>query len=625
MDRKTPYYAGEDFARMSRHDGGLLHAVGASTYQVMRANRAHPELSDGFGFTYNHAPMLTYWRSKFYLQYLSNEVSEHTGGGRSLLCISEDGIHWSFPKVSFPVIQVEPGVYHCADGTDITVPEKKDCFMHHRMAFFHSSDDRLLVTGFYGHTPYSHTAPWMNYGMGRAVREIYDNGELGPIYFIHYLSQSGWTPERLPFPVYTEAPDKGFVAACKELLADRLTTQQWSEEHGVDDECIKIKTPAAFPYPWEEAVTMDENTPLRSSPSFCWYHIDGDNIVGLWKHARVGRSCDGGETWDFRTEPSFVTSGAKAWGQKTPDGKFAIAYNNSIGSEHRYPLVAVTSEDGVRFDGMAVICGEVPPRRYEGTCKDFGPQYTRGICEGHREYPQGAMWLCHSMNKEDIAVTEVPVPIRRKVTEHVNDDFTDCTDGRVKNWNVYSTVWSPVTHHVLFDGTNCIRIADKDPCDYARAMRIFPESKQIRVSFDIMSAETYTEPLYIELADGEGNTACRVTLADRAVSARFSAYTHKVFDFPIAVGWHRLEIVADCRTNTYTLFLDGQETQRGGKKCFMQGVNRLERLIFRTKPARRLPDLEVMTDTPDLEGTDLPTKERIYFITNVKTESPQAL
>ena len=88
---------------------------------------------------------------------------------------------------------------------------------------------------------------------------------------------------------------------------------------------------------------------------------------------------------------------------------------------------------------------------------------------------------------------------------------------------------------------------------------------------------------------------------------------------------HFDKIVADCRTNTYTLFLDGQETQRGGKKCFMQGVNRLERLIFRTKPARRLPDLEVMTDTPDLEGTDLPTKERIYFITNVKTESPQAL
>ena len=70
MEKNTPYYAGEEFARMSQQDGGLLHAVGASSYQVMRANRTRPETADGFGNTYNHAPMLTYWRGKFYLQYL---------------------------------------------------------------------------------------------------------------------------------------------------------------------------------------------------------------------------------------------------------------------------------------------------------------------------------------------------------------------------------------------------------------------------------------------------------------------------------------------------------------------------------------------------------------------------
>ena len=387
MERNTPYYAGSEFARMSLHDGGLLHAVGASNYQIMRANRSHPEFSDGFGFTYNHAPCLTYWHSRFYLQYLSNEVGEHLGGGRSLLLSSEDGIHWTFPQVSFPVIQVEAGVYHCDDGTDIIVPDTKDCFMHQRMAFFHSSDDRLLVTGFYGHSPYRHTVPWMNYGMGRAVREIYEDGTLGPIYFIHYLKQSGWTPEKLPFPVYTESEDEGFVAACRELLADKLVTQQWSDEHGVTDECIFVKTPAYFPVPGEDVGDDPEKKRLNTASSFCWYHIDENNIVALWKQSKVGRSRDGGKTWDFRTEHSFVTTGAKSWGQKTEDGRYAIAYVNSIGSEHRYPLVVVTSEDGIRFDDMAVVHGEVPPRRYDGSCKDFGPSTSAASAKATKNIP----------------------------------------------------------------------------------------------------------------------------------------------------------------------------------------------------------------------------------------------
>ncbi|MGN1450463.1 MAG: hypothetical protein ACI4XQ_00030 [Eubacteriales bacterium] len=620
MEKNTPFYAGNEFARMSLHDGGLRHVVGASNYQVMRANRKHPEFAEGFGNTYNHAPMLTYWRSKFYLQFLSNPVSEHTGGGRSLIVSSDDGVHWGTPKVSFPVIQIEPGTYHCDNGTDIVVPERKNCFMHQRMAFFHSSSDRLLVSGFYGHSPYVHICPWVNYGIGRVVREVYESGELGPIYFIHYLKQSGWTPEKLPFPLYTESPDPGFLEACRELLADKLVTQQWSEEHGNNDECISIKTPAKFLTPGEAKKGTAENTPYESASSFCWYHIDDDNIVALWKQSRVARSRDGGSTWEFRTEPSFATSGAKSWGQKTDDGKFAIAYDNSISSEHRYPLVVVTSEDGIEFNDMACVFGEVPPRRYEGTCKDFGPQYIRGICEGHREYPEGCMWLCHSINKEDIGVSRIPVPIRRNVSEHVNDDFKNCTGAFVTDWNVYSTVWSPVSHHVLYDGTHCIRIADKDPCDSARAMRIFPESRKVSVSFDIMCAENYKDLIFVELADPTGIIACRITVGNRQVCVRYASDTEKAFEYPLSVGWHRFEFRADCTENTYDILMDGELFDFRGAKRFLQAVNSLERLIFRTKPARYLPNLELLPNGPDMENVDEPTDERIYFVTNVKTE-----
>lgn len=369
-EKRTPYYAGREFANPDYADGQLRHAVGASNFQVTRANRAHPEWADGVGNTYNHAPMLTYWRGKFYLEYLSNPIDEHTDGGCSFLCISEDGMNWSEPQVAFPVIRVPAGEYACIDGQTVVIPKEREAIMHQRMGFFHSSDDRLLMLGFYGHVDHHYMTPWVNYGIGRVVREIYEDGTVGPVYFIRILQDAGWTEEKLPFAYYKKSPDQGFVNACDELLRDRLVTQQWAEEHGERDEYVHIK---------ESKVHLQSGAPEKQS-SFCWYHKDENTLIGMWKHAVVGRSDDGGDTWRIVKEPSFATSGAKMWGQKTEDGKFAIAYVNSIVSEHRYPLCVVTGEDGVRFDNLAVVCGEVPPRRYEGLFKDYGPQYLRGIC-----------------------------------------------------------------------------------------------------------------------------------------------------------------------------------------------------------------------------------------------------
>ena len=230
--RYLPYYDGDEFADLMRHDGGLLYAVGASNFQAMRANRTHGEYADGVGNTYNHGPMLTYWKSKFYLEYLSNPVDEHTGAGQSFLMNSTDGINWSKPVAVFPKIKVKAGRYECDGGNVIEVPEEKDGYMHQRMGFYHTSDDRLLVSGFYGHSPHYNLCPWNMYGIGRVVREVFSDGTFSDIYFIRYLDYSGWKEENLPFPFYTKCHDKSFVSACEELLSNRLITQQWREEHG---------------------------------------------------------------------------------------------------------------------------------------------------------------------------------------------------------------------------------------------------------------------------------------------------------------------------------------------------------------------------------------------------------
>lgn len=608
-----PYYAGAEFADLTKHDGGLLHAVGASNYQVLRANRSHPKYAEDFGNTYNHAPMLTFWRGNFYLEYLSNPVSEHTGAGQSFLVKSKDGMHWEKPQTSFPVIVVPAGEYECADGTTVEVAQDTFGFMHQRMGFYHTKDDRLIVSGFYGHAPHHDICPWRNYGIGRVVREVFEDGTMGPVYFIRYLDYSGWTENRLPFPFYKRAADKSFIAACEELLADRFVTEQWTEEHGPTDTTIGLKIKKD-----DQDGGTAPNTPFESASSFCWYHIDENTVVALWKQGKVGISRDGGLNWNIKYEPTFATSGAKSWGQKTEDGKFAICYDNSLSSEHRYPLVVVTSDDGIEYNDMACVFGELPPRRYKGTYKDFGPQYIRGICEGHRVYPAGAIWLCHSINKEDIGVSRIPVPVRRCVTAHVHDTFEECEDGYVKDWNIYATKWSPVTLEKV-NGAICLKLADKDPCDYARAMRVFPRSKAVSVSLDLQ-AGNYEKDLEIELANSTGIPVCRVTLGNGWLRVRYGSNTENCFKVTDNAR-HALEIRADCANNVYSVLWDGVKSKQYGFGRLVNKANDVERLILRTKPRRYLPNYEIYPETPDLPDVDEPVAERVYYITNVRTQN----
>jgi len=119
------------------HEGRLRYAIGVESRQTVRVNRAHPEMNDGFGWTYSHASNLAYWNGKFYQQYLSNPVDEHIAPGHTLLVTSADGRNWSKPQVIFPAYRAPEGV-NIPDGYS-------GYMMHQRMGFYVASNDRLLV------------------------------------------------------------------------------------------------------------------------------------------------------------------------------------------------------------------------------------------------------------------------------------------------------------------------------------------------------------------------------------------------------------------------------------------------------------------------------------------------
>lgn len=320
-------YVGGVTVHQAAHEGQLRPAVGVESFQVMRANRTHPEMADNFGWTYNHAPMLVYWNGRFYLEYLSNPTGEHVPPGQTLVATSVDGRHWEFPKVVFPVYELRP-------------PDPKGtAMMHQRMGFYIAPDGRLLVIAFYGHAP----NPFRAGGIGRVVREVYRNGSFGPIYFLHYNTRSGWGESNTGYPFYTRSGDAGFVQACESILGNRLMREQWWDEEGeYEDDFFAVKSEG-------------------SQEAFNWYHRKDGTLVGLWKWSRAALSTDEGITWSQPVKvPTLVMAGAKISGRRTSDGRYALIYNPAQDGYHRWPLAIVTGDDGVIFDNMLYVQGEVP-------------------------------------------------------------------------------------------------------------------------------------------------------------------------------------------------------------------------------------------------------------------------
>ena len=571
---------------MGVHDGRLRSAIGVENIQVLRANRTHPETADNFGWTYNHAPMLAYWNGKFYLEYLSNPFGEHLAPGQTLVVNSSDGRNWDMPKQVFPIYLLRPG--------PISGNESGMAMMHQRMGFYVAPNGRLLMLAFYGQAP----TPFGVGGIGRVVREAYKDGTYGPIYFIRYSvlgkrNKSNTTT----YSFYARSGDKGFVDACDALLADKLKTMQWYEEDPSKDGFYTVAG--------------------HEAPSV--YHRKDGKAVALWKASWAALSSDEGNIWSTPVRiPSIITDGAKVWGQRTKDGRYAIVYNPANDGSHRWPLAVAASEDGVVFENMVLIDGEVAPRRYIGRAKDLGLQYVRGISEGNGEPPGSDLWVTYSGNKEDMWVSRVPVPIRFKVEGPVEDTFDKLDVGaRVPDWNLYRPKWAPVGIVAFPSSSNkSLQLEDRDPYNYAKAVRVFAESKVAHVSFKVFAHQSDNGRLEMEILDQGGHRPVRVILGeDGHVQV---ADGNKMVDAGAykANAWYRVGIAVNATEGKYDLSLDGKLLVR--QAAFAEPASTVERLSFRTGAFRTEPvretDRYAGGDLPNPGEPSLPT---VYYIDEV--------
>ena len=596
LESQPVRYTGTKVANTDYHDGQLRPVVGVQSHQVLRANRSHPDWAEGSGWTYNHAPMLACWNGRFYLEYLSNPVDEHGPPGHTLLTSSPDGIHWERPTVVFPRYKVPDGIYQ--GPTDYPLAAGSEAVMHQRMGFFVSPDGRLLVLGFYGISPATHIFPNDGRGIGRVVREVYDGGSFGPIFFVRYNRHAGWNEGNTHYPYYKEAKDSGFVESCEALLADKLVTLQW----------------------WEEDRSTDGFYAAPGYKALSYYHLDDGRVVALWKWSKAAISADEGKTWSPVADvPSLIMAGGKIWGQRTSDDRYALVYNPTPEGNHRWPLAVVTGENGIDFDNMLTVEGEAPPLRFQGAYKDFGLNYVRGIVEGNGTPTDGAMWLTYSMNKEDIWVSRVPVPIRSEVDEPVRDTFNELeTEGIVTDWNIYSSQWASVSVVAYPDDNDkSLALRDQDPYDYARAMRVFPESTLVQVKFRIQTKQNDTGQLFVEITDHKGSAPMWLVFdAGGFIRAKDGGHLVPVQEYA-PDGWYDVDVELNTVHHTYRLSINGELVKPRGR-CAAP-VRSVERLVFRTGPRRREPTLETETNAGgDLPSPDDPVAPAVYHINYVE-------
>jgi hypothetical protein len=595
--------------------GNLPHAVGVHRFQAFRANRTQAPEGGNVGWTYNHAPMLAYWKGHFWLQYLANLTGEHNPPGRDLILSSKDGISWTNPRVVFPEMQLpEIDVPNELYGDMPNLAAGTYAIMHQRMGFYTAPNGRLLTLGFYSYSPTPRYGPNHGQGIGRVVREVYEDGSMGPIFYIRYNREVGWSETTAPrFPFYQTSEDRGFLNACEALLSDKLVTAQWWEEDRSTD--------GFFTLPIDEGPEPKAFNAFQR-PDGVW--------VGLWKNQLAALSKDRGETWsDFGRIPTLNLAGSKVWGQATDDGRFAVLYNHSASMRNRWPMVVITSEDGYHFDDMLAVHVDVPQMRYQGIHKAKGPQYFRGSFPGNGNPPGDHIWMTYSQNKEDLWVTRIPVPVRGEVDKHVDESF----DKRkavadLDTWNLYQLQWASasIENDPSFSDSPYLVLRDEEPHDYAKVETFFPESSKVRVAFKVYQKQVGQGTLEVEVQGRNNERPLRVRFDEEWVG--FDEGSAEPDTLPFSSGrWHSVVLEIDCEQSRYSVLLDDQYTLKDIE--FANPTDKVQRILFRTGPWRMDVRPFLIPGAPgnnglfqeDLAGADFKSNLTEYFIDDVVTET----
>lgn len=570
--------------RDSRH-GGIPPLVGVHNLEVYHATRVESADPLDKGYTYNHHVDMAIWKGRYYLAWTNGQRDEDVAPAREVYVTSPDGMHWSEPAELFP------------GGVSTSM----------RMYFFVAPNGRMLATA--GTRVTNEHSLEKDKG-GLLVREIHADHRLAPVFTL--IPSPGDRKALVPQPDYTTSQDEGFVEACRQLLVNHAYLEQQDLGVLLGEE----RRMAAY----DEMKTEKDREDFGRSP--CFYYRKDGAMVGIGKLGYAMISKDDGKTFSaLPRATSLQTGDAKTWVQRTSDGRYAMVHNPKPTGKMRFPLVILSSEDGMSFDHMRLLNGDFSFQRYAGAMRAPGLQYTRGVSifsnDGSLDHIPD-MFVAYSSNKEDIFVSRIPVPLKFDEDAPVSDDFSNArNDGSfLPDWNIYSLRWAPV--RVVGHGEgHALQLTDGSPHDFAKAVRVFPESRVAHVEFQLETPQA--GELEIELRPPFGlERPVKLTLCAEGRLVAFDAESSVELGTirgsgPLAVG-----IRADCETGTFRVTLNGETRQ---ELAFAGQVDSLSRLEFRTGSLRPSPARNRGEDTTGDRPLEDPA---VFLVSKVRAGEAQA-
>jgi hypothetical protein len=238
--------------------------------------------------------------------------------------------------------------------------------------------------------------------------------------------------------------------------------------------------------------------------------------------------------------------------------------------------------------------------------------------EAGAQSPDGHCWVTYSMNKEDIWVSKIPVPVTTTVTQDVDEVFSQMPDGKeLAQWNIYSPSWAPVRIEKQ-EGNRSLVLRDADPFDYAKAERIVPAATKMSAAFTVTALQNNQGLLNVEFLDAKGTPGIRLAFDSTGYIRVKAGYRYRNLMKYDPRQEYTIKVELNLQARMYQVTINGKNS---GNNILFAPLESVQRITFRTGEVRRFPDADTPTDQLyDLPHTGDKAPEAVYLIRSLNTK-----
>ncbi len=350
--------------------------------------RSTPYAAGPGNWHFCHHPEIGTFQGRLYAMWSNSPEGEDECGQRILCADSEDGVHWSAPRV---LADGEPGEKFPAALTAAGWLDRGDSLLAYYAAYEYDSEGPRLD--------------------GRGVPRFGTDIVRTRL----YCRETG---DGVTFsaPVNLGVPLCPNIGPTKTRSGRLIITGNWA--HAWADDPAGIG-PWAFTGFCQDKALLPE--PVRDDPDYFWrvskamgypgglcegaFYQTDDGALHMLHRSHTdwlyeSQSLDDGATWSAPVKTGFSDCHTKFHFGRLPDGRFYYLGSPIPGSK-RNPLVLSLSLDGVAFDDHYIVAGDPVERKYPGFAKGGVYGYPHSVVQN------GHLFVICSVYKEDIAVFKI--------------------------------------------------------------------------------------------------------------------------------------------------------------------------------------------------------------------------